>query len=134
MIGDRRIVIAPFTTGVSNVLDCRVTVAPFGVHLQITAVLLNGRTRERGVCENATDFRTTQKMPPKLPSPLNICSVAALVDRAFDGRRSAGLEDLADNPCRGRANTRDPGKSAARVDDVTEGDIQPEDRRRGALV
>ena len=78
------------------------------MHLQVAAVLLERGTGERRIRENAADFRAAQKVPPKLSSPLDVCAAVALVDRAFDGRRFAGLENLADDPCRAGPNTRDP--------------------------
>jgi len=104
------------------------------MHLQIPAILLDRRTCQRAIRENPSDLRTAEKVAAQLPSAVDIRTAAALVDRAFDRRRSAGLEDLADDPCRARANTGDPWKSAARVDKVRQRDIQPENRRRGALL
>ena len=45
MIGDRRVLIAALKAGVGNLLDRRMAVAPFGVHLQVAAVLLNRGAR-----------------------------------------------------------------------------------------
>ena len=46
MIGDRRVVIPTLKTGIGDFLDRRVAVAPFGVHLQIAEILVDGGARE----------------------------------------------------------------------------------------
>ena len=99
MIGDRRILIATLQAGVGNLLNRRRAVAPFGVHLQVAAVLLKCRARECRLGEDAPDLSAAEKVAPKLSSPFNVCTAIALFDRVFDGRRLAGLQNLADDPC-----------------------------------
>jgi hypothetical protein len=73
-----------------------VAVAPFGMHLQVAAVLLKSRTFECGIRKNAPDFPTAEEVSPKLASPLSVCAAVAPFDRSFDGRRRAGLKNLAE--------------------------------------
>src|SRR5438105_2851494 len=54
MIGHRRVVITASKAGVGNFPYRRVAIAPFGVHLQVAAVLLKRRTRD---CGNAKSRR-----------------------------------------------------------------------------
>jgi hypothetical protein len=67
MIGDRRVLIAAPTTGIRDVLHCRGAVAPFGMHLQVAQVLLDGGTR--AVHTDILHFRarvvvTSARTPP----------------------------------------------------------------------
>ena len=66
MIGDRCVVITTLKACVGDLLYCRTAVAPFGVHLQVPAVLLKRRTRECGVRENAPDFDAAEEVSPKM--------------------------------------------------------------------
>ena len=118
MIGDRRVLIATLKAGVGDLLHRRVAVAPFGVHLQVAAVLLKRRTRERGIREHAPDFGAAEKVPPKLASPLDVCAAVAPFDRVFDGRRLAGLQNLADDSRRAGPDTGDPRQRAVRADQI----------------
>ena len=49
--------------------------------------------------EHAPDLGPAEKVPPKLTSPLDVCAAVAPFDRPFDGRRLAGLQNLADDAC-----------------------------------
>ena len=89
MIGDRRVVITTLKAGVGYLLYRRMAVAPFGVHLQVPAVLLQRGTRKCGIREDAPDFGAAEEVPPKLASPLDVYAAVAPVDRLFDGRRLA---------------------------------------------
>ena len=66
--------------------------------MQVPAILFNGGTRERRIREDSADFGTAQEMSPKLAAPLDICAAITPFDRVFDGRRSAGLQHLTDDP------------------------------------
>ena len=102
MVGHRRVLIASFDAGVGNLLDRRRAITPFGVHLQIAAVLFDGGASEGGIRQDSPHLRPAQEVPTKLTPPLNIGAPLALLDGLFDGRRSAGLENLADHARRPR--------------------------------
>src|SRR5437763_17018265 len=99
MIGHRRVLITAPKAGVGNFLYCRVAVAPFGMHLQVAAVLLKRRTSESRIREDAPDLGAAEKVSPKLASSLNVCAAVATIDRVFDGGRLAGLQKLGDELC-----------------------------------
>ena len=104
------------------------------MHLQVAAVLLEGGTRECRIREHAPDFGAAEKMPPKLASPLDVCAAVALFDRLFDGRRLAGLQNLADDSCRAGPDAGDPRQRAVRADQIGQRHVEREDRRGGPLV
>ena len=134
MVGHRRVLIASLNAGVGNLLDRRRTIAPFGVHLQITAVLLNGGAIEGGIREHPPDLRAAQKVSPKLPSSLDIGATLAPFDGLFDGRRCAGLEDLAYHARRTRSDARNSRQGAVGSEQVGQGPVQREDRGGRPLV
>ena len=134
MVGDRRVLIASLNAGVGNLLDRRRTIAPFGVHLQITAVLFNGGAIEGGIRENPPHLRAAQKVPPKLPSSLDVGATLATFDGLFDGRRCAGLEDLAYHARRTRSDARNSRQGAVGSQQVGQGPVQRENRGGRPLV
>ncbi len=134
MVGHRGVLIASLHAGVGNLFDRRSTIAPFGVHLQITAVLLNGGAIEGGIREHPPDLRAAQKVPPKLPSSLDIGATLAPFDGLFDGRRGAGLEDLADHARRTWSDARNARQVAVGSEQVGQRPVQREDRVGRALV
>src|ERR1700730_10169554 len=97
MIGHRRVVIATLQAGVGYLVYRRIAVAPFGVHVQVAAVLVKSGARQCGIRENAPDFGATEKMSPELATPRNVCLAVAPFDRLFDGWRLAGIQNLADD-------------------------------------
>jgi hypothetical protein len=86
MIRDRRVLIPLLKTGVSDFPDGRVAVAPLRVHLQVAAVLLKTGACECGIREHAADLGAAEKVPPQLPSPVDLGAAFAAFDRLFDGR------------------------------------------------
>ena len=119
MIGDSRIVIAAPSAGIGNLLDRRVAIAPFGVHLQIASVLVNSRTIEGRVCKNPPHFGTAQEVTSKVSPPLNVRSPLALFDRLLHRRRGSGLEDLADDTRRTRPDAGDSWQGPVRAEQVS---------------
>ena len=111
MIGDRGVSIASFKAGIGNLLDRRSTIAPFGVHLQIAAVPLQAGAIEGGIREDTPHFRAAEELPAKLTPPLNVGATLAPFDGLFDGRRSAGLQDLADHARRSRPDAGIRGRA-----------------------
>src|SRR4030095_4746534 len=118
MIGDRRVSIAALKTRIGNLLDRRIAVAPFRVHLQIAAVLLERGAGERGIQQNAADLRAAQKVPPKLTSSLNIRPPIAARDRAVNRWRLASVQDLADDSCGTGSNAGDFRQGAGGADKI----------------
>ena len=104
MVGDRRVLIASLNAGVGNLLDRRRAIAPFGVHLQITAVLLDGGASEGGIREHPPDLRAAQKVPPQLTPPLeyrrDARSVRWPVRRSAMRRSRESRGSRASNPVR----------------------------------
>jgi hypothetical protein len=98
VIGDSRVLIAALETGIGNLLHGRVAVAPFGVHLQITAVLRKRRAPESRIRQHSPDFSPAEKVPPKLASALDILAIVAFLDGAFDRGGFAGRQNFADDP------------------------------------
>ena len=134
MIGHRGVLIASLNAGVGNLLDRRSTIAPFGVHLQIAAVLFNGGTIEAGIREHPPYLRAAQKVPPKLPSSLDIGATLAPFDCLFDGRRCAGLEDLAYHARRTRPDAWNSRQGTIGPQQVGQRRVQREDRGGRPLV
>src|SRR4051795_7081315 len=102
MIGDRRIPIATLKARVGYLLDRRIAVAPFGVHLQVAAIQLTRRSGECRIREHAADFSAAEEVAPKLASPIDIGAAIARVDRLFDDGRLAGRQNLLDDARRAR--------------------------------
>jgi hypothetical protein len=69
------------------------------MHLQVAAVLLKTGTLDCRIREHAPDLGPAEKVAPKPTSPLNVCAAVTPFDRAFDGRRLAGIQNLPDDPC-----------------------------------
>ncbi len=107
MIGHGRILITTRTARVSHLLRRRGAVAPFGVHLQVAAVLLKSGTRERGIRENSPDLGAAEKVLPKLASPFNVSAAVTPCDRLFDRGRLASIQNLADDSSGAGPNTSD---------------------------
>ena len=126
--------VATLPAGVGNLLDRRVAIAPFGVHLQIAAVLLERGARECGIREHAPDLGAAEKMLPKPTPPLNVRAAAALFDRPFNGRRPARLQDLVDDSCRAGPDAGDARQGAVRPDQIGQRHVEREDRGGGPLV
>jgi len=124
VVGVRLGLIAALHAGVGNVFDRRNAIAPFGVHLQIAAILLKRGTLEVGVGENPPHLRAAQEVPPKLAAPLDIAPTLALLDGLFDGRRSPGLENLANDARRTRPDARNPRKSAVGLQQISQRRIE----------
>ena len=61
MVGHRRVLIASFKASVGNLLDRRRAITPFGVHLQITAVLVDRGASEGGIREDSPHLRAAQE-------------------------------------------------------------------------
>ena len=84
------------TAGVGDLLYRRIAIAPFGVHLQVAAVLLKGRTRECGIREDPPDFGTAQKVSPKLAPSLDVGAailIAASSNNLVKGVYAYALSD-----------------------------------------
>src|SRR4051812_18867583 len=134
MIGDRRIPVATLQARVGNLLERWIAVAPFGVHLQIAAVLAGGRPVACRVRQHAPDLGAAEKVLPELTPSLDVFAAVALLDRVFDGRRLSCIEDLADDACRPGP---DPGYSRQRAissDEIRQLGVEREDCRRRPLV
>lgn len=56
MVRDRRILITARQTGVGDLLHGRHAIAPFRMHLEIAAILLQRRTIEVGIGQNAPNL------------------------------------------------------------------------------
>ena len=134
MVGHRRVLIASFKAGVGNLLDRRRAITPFGVHLQITAVLLDGRASEGGIRQDSPHLRAAQEVPTKVTPPLNIGAPLALLDGLFDGRRAAGLENLADHARRPRSDAWNSRQRTVGASQVGEWLVQRENGVGRALV
>ena len=134
MIGDSRVVIAPLDAGIGNVLDRRGTIAPFGVHLQVTEVLVNGWTAESRIGENPPYLRTAQEVPSKRPPSLDVSATLAVVDCLLDGRRCARLEDLVYHARRTGSDAWNSRQGAVMAQHVGQGPVQRQNRRGRSLV
>jgi hypothetical protein len=66
--------------------------------LQVAAVLLQSGTLTGWIREYASDFGSAEKVTSKPPPALYVCAAVTLFDRAFDGRRLAGIQNLPDDP------------------------------------
>jgi hypothetical protein len=82
------------------------------VHLQIAAVLAYGRAIEGRIRENPPYLSAAEHVPPQLPSSPDIVAPLARLDRLFDSRRLAGLEDFANHTRRTWSDAGDPGEGA----------------------
>ena len=134
VVGHRRVLIASFKAGVGNLLDRRRAITPFGVHLQITAVLVDGGASEGGIRQDPPHLRAAQEVPTQVTPPLNIGAPLALLDGLFDGRRSAGLENLADHARRPRPDAWNARQRTVGTSQVGEWRVQRENGVGRALV
>jgi hypothetical protein len=134
MVGHRGVLIASFNAGIGNLLDRWRAITPFRVHLQITAVLLEGRASEGGIRQDSPHLRAAQEMPTKVTPPLNIGAPLALLDGLFDGRRSAGLQNLADDARGARPDAWNARQRTVRASQVGEWLVQRENGVGRALV
>jgi hypothetical protein len=67
--------------------------------LQVAAVLLKTGAFKCRIREHAPNFSPAQKVTTKPSPPLDVGAAVTSVDRAFAGRRLAGLQNLPDDPC-----------------------------------
>jgi hypothetical protein len=65
--------------------------------VEVTPVLLNGRTCKSGIRKHAADFRAAEKVAPQLAPTVNVRATPAGLDCLFNCRRSAGLQYFADD-------------------------------------
>ena len=112
MIGDPPVGQAQLLHGFRNLIRALVAVAPGRVHLQIAAVLADSGTTERGLRQNPSHLRAAQKVSPQFTSSQDIGASPAPLDGLFNGRRSAGLENLVDHACRAGSDAGDPRQRA----------------------
>src|SRR5881628_3486676 len=101
MVGDGAERVSEVDAGFDDVLERLAAIAPRRVHLEIAAIVLDPRPGQRRVAQRAEDLRAAEGMIAKAAAALDILLLAAAGDRALDGRRSAGLKDLENDP-RGR--------------------------------
>ena len=87
-----------------------------------------------GSRRDAPDLRAAQKVPPKLPSSLDICATVALFDRLFDGRRCTGVQNLADHARRPWSDARNSRQGAVGSEQVGQRPVQREDGSGCTLV
>ena len=84
---------------VGNLLYRRGAVAPFGVHLQVAAGTLEASDRRARDPTARAGLGAAEEMSPKLSPPLDVFAALAPVDRVFDRRRLASVQNLADDSC-----------------------------------
>src|SRR5205085_2709124 len=121
-------------TGIADLLHCRSAVAPFRMHLQIAAILLNRGSHACGVGENAPDCRPADKVLPKLTPPFDVCPPSARCDRILDRRRLAAFQNLADDAYGTWTNARDSREGTVAINQIGQGCVEREDRRRRPFV
>jgi hypothetical protein len=108
MVGHGRVSVAAINAGLGQRLDGGRAVAPLGVHLQVAAVALDGRSIDAVIGKHAPHFGPAQKVPPQVAASQDIGAPLAVFNRLLDRRGRACLQDLANHACRTRADARNP--------------------------
>ena len=136
MIGDRRISVARCLAGVGDLRESRAAVAPFGVHLQVAAIVLpvTGPSSAGSPRDTRSTSARLRKWRRSWPSPLDVGAAAARVRPPV--RRSATRRSS-----RTSSMTRvEPGPMPEILGNAPSGyqigqrHVEPEDGRGGALV
>src|SRR6185369_5403214 len=87
MVGNSRMAIAAGLTCLTEIRQCRVAIAPFRMHLEVTAILIRAWPIQGGISQDSQDLRSAQKMTAKSPATLDLGTFTARVNRALDRRR-----------------------------------------------
>src|SRR5688572_29572875 len=92
MVGNSRMAIALRLTGLTDIRQCRVAIAPFRMHLEVTEILICAWSIQGGIPQDSHDLCPAQKMPTKSPATLNLGTSSARIYRALDRRRLPTLQ------------------------------------------
>src|SRR5689334_1810275 len=94
MVGHGCVGIAPRTTGIGDLGECWVAVAPLRVHLQIAAILVGSRSCEVRVAKDPHHFSAAEKMASQRSTTVDLVARTARVNGLLDGGRHAAVEHL----------------------------------------
>jgi len=104
------------------------------VHLQITAVLFDGGASKRKIRQDSPYLRAAQDVLTQVTPPQDVGATLAPFDGLFDGRRSAGLQNLADDARGARPDAWNARQRTVGASQVGEWLVQRENGVGRALV
>ena len=86
MIGDGGVRVASALARFSDLVECWASVAPLGMHLQITAITVGRRSGQAGIPENPEDFGTTQEVSSERTPSVDLGAAVGAIDGLLDSR------------------------------------------------